>query len=891
MGRSQEDFEDEIRAHLELEAERLRMQGLTRPEAELAARRNFGNVSIAGDRFHDAKPLSWLHDAARDARYALRGMMRSPAFAVAAVLTFALGVGANTAVWSILDALMRRSLPIAHPEELHAIKRVGINDDHYRASHPLMGELAAALPDSTRIAAMSNIARAYATVDDRPEGTLIQLVSGRYFPLLGVRAQRGRVFSPDDDRTLGGSPVASITEEYWERRFGRDPSVVGRSVRINGQPLTIVGVVEPGFAGLTVGSAVDFFIPIVMQHDVRYRTSASTDDADGDAPWIPQAGVSWLTLLARVEPNEVAAVTSRLNVPFRTHIEGRLAVRDSASRAHGMRERVVLEQMSRGFSFLREQFGDPLRALMASVAMILLIACANLAGLVMARSASRSHEIAVRVSLGARPWRLVRQTLTETLTIATLGGALGLVVAYWTTGVLLRMASSGTRAIPLNAQLDGQVLAFAFGVTLLAGLLCGLAPAIRVARANLHDGFKTGGRVVGSALGGVSHRLPLGRMLVVVQIALSLVLVTAAGLFVRTFRNVVRIDAGFEREALVTAQIDVRAAGYTVSQLPALYDRLLSAARAVPGVQSASLSGTGLGTSAQRISSYVVQGRDMAPGNAQAQENHVTVDFFGTTGIQLLHGRTFTVRDVSDDLKVAVVSQSFARHFFGTDSIVGRRIGYDTPPDHEIIGVVRDVRVNALRLQPPRMVFKVLDPGTFVTSLEARAAGRPELVIVGLRNALARVDRNLPVRDVAVMDDVLTRGLVRERMTARLAGGFGLLALLLAAIGLYGVISYSLARRANEMGVRLALGASRAGVSWVVLRDALVTIVVGLAVGIAIALPVLGLADHLVYGLSPNDPATLAASAGLLLIVGMLAALVPAVRASRTDPAVALRAD
>ncbi|MGH7677259.1 MAG: FtsX-like permease family protein, partial [Gemmatimonadaceae bacterium] len=393
--------------------------------------------------------------------------------------------------------------------------------------------------------------------------------------------------------------------------------------------------------------------------------------------------------------------------------------------------------------------------------------------------------------------------------------------------------------------------------------------------------------------GGVSHRLPLGRVLVVVQIALSLVLVAAAGLFVRTLRNVVRIDAGFERETLVTAQIDVRAAGYTVGQLPALYERLLAAGRAVPGVQSVSLSRTGLGIGLQAISSYVVQGRDMAPGNAQAQENDVTVDFFRTTGIQLHHGRTFTDRDVSDDLKVAVVSLSFARHFFGTDSVVGRRIGYGTPLDYEIIGVVGDVRVNALRSEAPRMVFKALDrvPRDFVTSLEARVAGRPAFVIAGLRNALARVDRNLPVRDVAVMDDVLTRGLVRERMTARLAGGFGLLALLLAAIGLYGVISYSLARRANEMGVRLALGASPAGVSWVVLRDALVTIVLGLAVGIAISVPVLGLTGRLVYGLSPNDPATLAASAGLMLLVGLIAALVPAVRASRTDPAAALRSD
>jgi predicted permease len=888
--RLERELDKELQFHLDAAAADHIRGGMSPDEARRVARVQLGGLEQVKEDARDARGTAWLTDALGDVRYALRGMGRSPAFSAAAILTLAIGVGANTAVWSILDALMRRSLPVTRPHELHALKRTGLGDDHNRFSHPLLLQLQAALPDSTRIAGMSALYRAYTTIEERPEPALIQLVSGRFFPLLGVRAQHGRLISPDDDRTLGGGPVMVISADFWERRFGRDPNVVGRSVRVNGHPLTIIGIAEPGFSGLTVGSSVDGYVPLVMQYEVRFRGNASSSDAVPEKPWIPQRGISWLTLITRASPDETGAIASRIMGPFRRDLEREFADRDSTSRAHGMRERVELQEISRGFSFLREQFGDPLKALMGSVGLILLIACANLAGLVLARSAARTHEMGIRISLGAKPGRLVRQTLTENLTLAVLGGAVGLLVAYWTTRALLRLASTGTRAIPLDAQLDGRVLAFAFGITVLAGLLFGLAPAVRVGRTNLYDGFKTGGRVVA---GGSGHRVPLGRMLVVVQIALSLILVAAAGLFVRTFRNYVNIDPGFERASVVTAQIDVRAAGYTPEQFPVLHERLLSAARAVPGVRSASLSMIGLANGGQSISTYMVPGREFAPGTAHAQENYVTPDFFRTTGIELLSGRGLTDRDIAGGPKVAVVTQSFARHFFGTDSAVGRMFGYGTPPNVTVVGVIRDVRANALRLAPPRMIYHALAQGSarFVSSVEVRVAGRPESVISGLRNAIASVDRNLPIREVVPMEHVVTRGLVREKLVARLAGGFGILALLLAAIGLYGVISYSLARRTNEMGVRLALGASPAGVSWVVLRDALGTIVTGLVVGLAIALPLLKLTQQLVYGLSPHDPATLAAATGLLLFVGVVAALVPALRAARIDPIEAIRAE
>jgi predicted permease len=887
--RLERELDKELQFHLDAATADLIRGGMAPDEARRVARVQLGGLEQVKEEARDARGTAWLTDALSDVRYALRGMVRSPAFSAAAILTLALGVGANTAVWSILDALMRRSLPVAHPEELHVLKRTGVGDDNTRFSHPLMLELQATLPDSTRMAGMSAINRAYTTIEERPEPALIQLVSGRFFPLLGVRAQRGRLISPDDDRRLGAGPVMVISDDFWERRFGRDPNAVGRSVRVNGFPLTVIGVAEPGFSGLTVGSSVDLYVPLVMQYELRFRGNASSWNADPEKPWLPQRGIGWLALITRATPEETDAITPRLAGPHRRDLELEFADRDSTDRAHGMRERVELEEISRGFSFLREQFGDPLKVLMASVGLVLLITCANLAGLVLARSAARTHELGIRMSLGAKPGRLVRQTLTENLTLAVLGGALGLLVAYWTTHMLLRLASTGTRAIPLAARLDGRVLAFAFGVTILAGLLFGLAPALRVARTNLYDGFKTGGRVV---TGGSGHRLPLGRLLVVVQIALSLILVSAAGLFVRTLRNYVNIDPGFERASVVTAQIDVRAAGYTPEQLPAFHERLLTAARAVPGVSSASLSMIGLANGGQSISNYMVPGRELAPGTAQAQENAVTPDFFRTTGIELLSGRWLTDRDVAGGPKVAVVTQSFARHFFGTDSAVGKMFGYGRPADVTVVGVIRDVRANSLRSAPPRMIYRALaQRSAYVSSMEVRVDGRASNVVRDLRNAIASVDRNLPIREVVPMEQVVTRGLVREKLVARLAGGFGILALLLAAIGLYGVISYSLARRTNEMGVRLALGASPAGVSWVVLRDALGTIVAGLVVGIAIGLPLLRLARGLVYGLSPHDPVTLSASAMLLLLVGTLAALIPAIRASRIDPIEAIRAE
>jgi len=891
------DVDVELQFHIDARTDDLVRLGLGRDEARRAALAEFGDVkryeteTMRIDRGYARitriKELLW--SVWFDFAYALRGLRRSPGFAAAAVLTLALGIGANTAVWTILDVLMRQPLPIERPDELHAVRRADQPNEDYLNSFQRFRRLQAVMPDPQQLTAMSAYARMYATTGDQPEPALTQLVTGNWFRTLRVGASAGRVIDLDDDRALDAGAVAVLSDAFWSRRFGRDPRIVGTTIRLNGIPLRVIGVAQRGFQGLTVGSSVDLWVPLSMQHSLRYIGNYSANDADIEKAWAPQDGIQWLILLARVPPASAVRVSGALDRQVRGDLEQKVAQADSVQRAYRLREHVTLQAVPRGFSPLREQFKDPLRVLMASVGLVLLIACGNLAGLLLARSSARSHEVAVRISLGARRGRLVRQVLTESLTIALLGGVLGVIVARWGTAMLLRVASSGSRPIPLDVSNDVRVIAFALLVSVGTGMLVGAFPAMRVSRFGLYDAFRGAGRVMG---GRSSHRLPLGRVLVMSQIALSLVLVVTAGVFVRTLRNLLVIDPGYEREHVVVARLDVRAAGYDSAQLPALYERLLGAAAAIPGVRSTSLSLNALAGGGTRTSGFVVPGRTLPPGESStAQENYVTPDYFSTIGMSIVEGRGFTRADKDGAPKVAIVSESMARHFFGTDRVVGSRFGYETPPEFEVVGVVRDARVNALREAAPRLVFRPLaqGPREYVTSLEVRVAGAREPVTASLRNAIRQVDPMLPLRDIVTLSDLLERGLTSERLVARLAGSFGVLALLLAAIGLYGVMGYSVSRRTNEMGVRLALGASPGGVRLLVLRESLLTSAAGVVLGLVLLLPVQGVTGRLVYGVSPRDPATVVLGTTLLLAVTAVAAFVPAWRASRIDPVDAIR--
>lgn len=872
------DLERELAFHVDTHTDDLVRSGVSRDQARRQARVMFGGVEQVKEDARDARGTRWVEDLARDTRFALRGMARSPG---------AIGIGVNTAVWSIVDALMLRALPVATPQEIHAVRKVGYEDDSYLNSYIRYQHLRDVLPDPSTLSAMSAQFSMYAILGDRPQGVNTQLVSGNWFSLLGVGTQVGRPLGPQDETVPSANPVVVLSEPFWRNRIGGDSAVVGRTLRVNGAELTVVGVAEGGFTGLTIGSPVDLWIPLTMQRDVKYAGDSYSLSGNTGQPWLTQSGVQWLTLVGRFAPSDLATAKARLNAQYRRELDEELSTSDlpASEREARSRQTLELQPLSRGFSGLRESFSDPLKVLFLSVGTILLIACGNLAGLLLARSAARTHEIAVRVSLGAPPQRLIRQILTESMTLALIGGALSLPVAYWGSRTLLRIASSGASAIPLDVPVDARMLSFSLAITLFAGMLFGLAPALRVARTDLYDSFKTGGRVL---VAGGGHRLPLGRTLLVAQIALSLVLVTSAGLFVRTFRNFLSLDPGFDADHVVVARIDVLAAGYTTDQLPALYDRLTAAARAVPGVRSVGLSWLVLGGNGRNIGGFTVPGKSFLPG----QINYVTPEFFRTVGMSLLRGREFTDADSKDAPQVAIISERTAKDFFGTLDVVGRRIGYGTPPEFEIVGVVRDARVNNIKEWPERLVFYPLAQGVrHITNVTVRTSIPPDVVAPALRNAIRDVDPQMPLRDAVAVSTLHERGLSRERMVARIVGALGILALLLVGIGLYGVVAYSVSRRTNEMGVRFALGASPKTVSWIVLADSLRTIITGLALGALLAVPALRLTQRLVFGIDPHDPRTFSVSASLLLAVGVLAALVPALRASRIDPVEAIRAD
>ncbi len=885
------DLDRELRAHLDLLTDDLMRSGLSREEANRRARITLGGVEQVKEASRDARGTRFVEDWWQDTRYALRALRRAPGFSAAAILTLAVGIGANTAVWSVLDALVFRALPVERSDELYALRRgdPSEGDPNYIFSFLRMGRFQNVLPDEVRIGAMSSIARMYATSGGQAEPVQGQLVSGNWFHVLGVGAARGRVLGAGDDGDLGAHPVAVLSDAYWARQFGRNPAAVGSTIRVNGAPLTVAGVAEPGFTGLTVGLPVDLWIPLVMQQQVRFAGNAYSSNSDTDQPWLPQDGVAWLILVTRAPPGLPDQVQARLAAQYRAELLEETAQADSAERAHRLREQLALEPLAKGFSPLRRQFGDPLRVLLFGVGLVLLIACANLASLLLARGAVRGPEVAVRVSLGARPGRLLRQVLTESMTLAMLGGVASLGVAWWGGVALLRASSATGARIPLALSLDVRLLAFAFLLSLITGMLFGLAPALRAARTEPFGSFKTGGRVAERSL----HRLPLGRLLVMAQIALSLVLIAGAGLFVRTLRNYLEIDTGFARESVIEARIDPRSAGYRYEELPAFHQRLLEAVGAVPGIRSVGLAMHGLAAGATRISGFRVPGVTRPPDwNGQGQENFVTPGYFATVGMILLRGREFTDADRTGGPRVSVVSEAFAKHFFGTDDVLGRRFGYGDP-QFEVVGVVRDARVNALKQAPARLVFHPLSQGPqeYVQSVEARTAGPPEAVARAVRAAIASVDPNLPLREVVPVADLLERGLSRERLLARLAGVFSALALLLAAIGLYGVVAYSVSQRTNEMGIRMALGAVPSRLWRLVLRDSLGMVVVGLVLGLLLWVPLQGLVRNLVFGLSPRDPATLLFAVAVLATVGVLAASLPAWRASRVDPARALRGE
>ena len=888
--RLERELDRELAFHLEEHARRLREAGLSPAEARRQARMALGGVELVKEEARDARGTRWISEWWVDVRYAARGLRRAPGFAAAAILTLAIGIGANTAVFAVVDALLLRPLPVERPDQLRLLHRAGADDRDERGNRFSAAEfleLREATAPSARLTAFTPTFRLYTTIGDLPEMASGELVGGGWFFLLGAEPALGRLIDAADDLGATATPVAVLSHAFWSRRFGRDSAVIGSTVLVNGAAVTIIGVTRPEFFGVAFGVRPDLWLPLGLQPTLHYLGNASAIDADFQAPWWPQDGIQWLWILARVPPGDLPLVTGRLARAHRLRLEDRLARADSATRAFGLRERLVLEPAERGVSSLRDQLTDPFVALSLTVALVLLVTCANLAGLLLARSAGRQREMAVRVALGAGRARLMRQVLTESLLLALLGGMASVLVARLGALALVRGASTSANTIVVDLRVDPRLLAFVAAVSLASGLVLGLAPALRAARGASFGELRSGGRVV-------AERARIGRALVAGQVALSLVLVVLASLFARTFRNLTTLDPGFERRGLIAARWDLRAAGYERTQIPALYRRLLDAVRAVPGVRSVSLSAYPIGSGSSMTASFEVPGRAPTPDwDHDAQIEYVTPEFFATVGLPIEAGRALGDADREGTQRAAVVSRSMALHFFGTDSVIGRRFGFDENPDLEVIGIAPDVRFNSLADAPPRMVYLAAGqaPDVVLASLEARVVGSATAIGPAIRRAIAGVDPSLPVREVVPVSELLERQLAERRLAAETARIFGALALLLAAVGLYGVMAYSVARRTNEMGIRVALGAGTRGIGWLVLRETLAIVGAGLVAGLVLAWPVGRLVRTLLYGVTPADPGSLGLSAAVLLVVGLAAGAIPAWRAARVDPIEALRAD
>jgi predicted permease len=829
-----------------------------------------------------------MKDLAQEMRFAFRTLGKSPGFTFVVVLTLALGIGANTAIFGLIDQLLVRALPVTDPERLVVLDAPGpfsgTTHNNSDVLTPISHPMFEGLRDRSRIfegVLAHYTTLAHVTASDTPERVQADLVSGTFFETLGVGAAAGRVFTREDDVRPGGHPIVVLSHAFWERRFGSDPEAVGRAIVVNGEPMTVVGVAERGFHGVEVGNSIDLYVPLMMQAQVipTWR------------PVLQNFRARWLTPMARLrEGVSLDEARAESNVVYRQLLQEDL---QSISNSQSFRERFAAKELlllegGRGVSSLRNRSETPLLVLMGMVGVVLLIACANVANLLLARSSARRREVALRIALGASRMRIARQLLLESVLLALGGGALGTIFAIWTGDALLRSLPFENLPRVFEAEPDLRVAFFTFLISLATGLAFGAIPALSATRPEVAPTLKNEAGTLSSRSSG---RFRSG--LVVAQVALSLLLLIGAGLFVKSLSNLGAIDPGFEPDRVLTFAVDPSLNGYELERRMDVIGRIRDEASAVPGVRSVSLAEIGLMTGNSSSSTVKVEGYESKEGEDMNPDlNGVAPEFFSTLGIPLLAGREFTESDDLEATRVAVVNEKFARYFFGDSDPIGRRFVFRRD-DAEvlIVGVAGDGKSISLREEPVRFIYF---PFTQSNDLGAvtfyvRAALDPEILGTRIREAVARVDSTLPVTDVKTMNRQIEESLYVERMVAALSVAFGGLATLLAAVGLYGVLSYAVAARTREIGIRVALGAERKRLLLLVLKEVAVLSALGIGIGLPAGFFAGRLVESELYGLSGRDPIAIALATFVLLATAALAGYIPAARASRVDPMVALR--
>jgi predicted permease len=863
--RLERELEEEVRFHLEMQAEDNLRAGMEPADARYAAMRSFGGVEAMKETYRESGTLAAVEATLQDLRYAMRAMRKSPAFTTVAVLCLALGIGANTAIFSLIDAALLRTLPVAQPERLVVIRSV---DERGRQaisfSYPAYRYLRAHTR-SAEIIAYDRIALNLSSgaFTDAPSG---ELVSDNFFSVLGVRPLMGRAFTPEDEAG------ALISYRYWQGRFHGDPAIVGRNVAVNGLPFTVIGVTPPRFFGVEVGGSPDVYVPLTMCDRLFPGPSR-----------LERPNNFWLETMARLAPAATPKqVKAEMDVAYYQSLTAYAALLRPGALRMLQHRQIGIAPGARGQSNLRREFGTPLVVLMTVVGLVLLIACANVANLLLARAGARRKEIAVRLALGAGRARLLRQFLTESMTLSIAGGLLGLLFAYWSAGAL---AGFLTKSV-LDVTPDAPVFAFTLAVSVLTGLLFGSAPALQATRPDLIPALKNETAVEASGT-----RLSLGRFLVAGQVALSLLLLIAAGLFIRTLVNLRNLNLGFRTDRILLVSLNPGLSGYTTERTGRLYSELLDRVNALPGVRSASIADSPLLGGAY-IDGLSVEGYPARQGeNLNVSIKIVTPRFFETMGIRLHLGRDFSPLDRSGGPKVAIVNESIVRDFFDGANPLGRHVGLGGPTDMEIVGVIADTKYRGIRDPIPNTLYLPAGQGQTMSperTVHVSTLADPAAIAAAVRQEIRALDRNLPAK-VTLFSHLLDENLVRERLIATLSGFFGGLALLLASVGLYGVMAYNVQRRTREIGIRMSMGAGRPQVLWMIAREALGLIVAGVIVGLPAAFAASRLVSSMLFGLTAGDPATILGATALLAATGLLAAFLPAYRASRVDPMVALR--
>jgi predicted permease len=826
-----------------------------------------------------------------DFRFAIRTLRRSPGFTAIAVLSIALGIGANTAIFSLLDQVLLRLLPVSEPGRLVFLK----------------------LPEYLPGAAMSDYPGAvfsypmYKDFRDRGTGVFTgvvgrssfpvslqhtgavergraEIVTGNFFEVLGVKPMIGRTIAPADDVTPGAHPVAVLSHSYWTRRFGANPGILNQAIRINGHPMTIIGVAPPRFVGLLASQVPDVFVPAMMKKQV-------TPTWDG----LADPKTAWLSVFARLKPGISREQAKAAMQPVLRAMIGdylRLTNQPAGRNRDKMLSwKLELEPAAQGLSNMREQWTTPLIALAAMVGLVLLIACANVANLLITRSAGRAREIGIRASLGARRIAIVRQLLIESLAISVFGGALGIIFAWWGVAALLRLLPVGTGPSVLDFYLDGRLFAFTFGLALVTAVVFGLIPALQASRTELASIMKTQAASIAS---GHSHAAVRHGM-VLAQVSIALVLLVGAGLFARSLANLLHIDPGFKTENLLTFSVDPRLSGYDHNRAVHFYTDLETGLAALSGVSAVAAALPGPFSNSGRGSNVTVEGYRAGEGeDTGVSRVSVSAGYFRAMGIPLLSGREFTARDAAGAPKAAIVNEEFAKHFFKSDSPLGRHLAFgagDVKLDIEIVGVVRNSKHSDLRKSVQRTVHTpyMQEENLGGMNLYVRAARDEAALARQVRETVASLDREMPIYSVSAMRVEVEESIYTQKLVAAVSSAFGLLATILAAVGVYGVIAYNVARRTNEIGVRVALGAMRSDVLGLVMKEVMLLAITGVVIGLGGAYAAGRLLESQLFGIKASDPLAFMAAAVVISLAALLASWLPARRAAKIDPMQALR--